>query len=239
MTVQTIQEILGGNSYPGRGILTGLSPDSKYAVAAYFIMGRSENSRNRVFEADGEGVRTQAKDPRKLTDPSLIIYAPVRMIEDGMVVSNGDHTDTIVDALREGDSFSDALEKRCYEPDAPNYTPRIASLLSWTDSVFTYKMSILKKQDDKGDECSRFFFQYGASAGLGHLIHTYKHDGEVLPPFEGEPVCVHIPGNIDELAETLWDSLDRENRISLFVRYIDLSDRTYLTRIINRFERDA
>ena len=218
------------NSYPGRGIIIGETADGKNAVIAYFIMGRSVNSRNRVFIEDGQGIKTKAFDESKMSDPSLIIYSPVRVLKDITVVTNGDQTDTVYDFLKEGKSFEDALRTREYEPDEPNYTPRISGIADFSDG-FSYKLSILKYNNGS---CQRNFYEYEkATAGTGHLIHTYKADGNPIPTFEGEPKTVKISGSIDDFAKELWESLDRDNRVSLFVRYVDLTDKSADTRIIN------
>lgn len=235
MKVRPINEILSGNSYPGRGVLMGKSPSGKYAVTAYFIMGRSENSRNRVFTRDGEGIRTEAFDPDKLTDPSLVIYAPVRVLDDVTIVTNGDQTDTIFESLTKGGSFEDALRTRSFEPDGPNWTPRISGLMVHHDGNCSYKLSILKSAGGNDACCERFFYEYDRPiAGEGRLIHTYLHDGNPIPSFEGEPVSVALPESIDEFTNLLWDSLDRANKISLFVRYIPLEGQKAETRIINK-----
>lgn len=218
------------NSYPGRGIIIGETADGKNAVIAYFIMGRSVNSRNRVFIEDGQGIKTKAFDESKMSDPSLIIYSPVRVLKDITVVTNGDQTDTVYDFLKEGKSFEEALRTREYEPDEPNYTPRISGIADFSDG-FSYKLSILKYNNGS---CQRNFYEYEkATAGTGHLIHTYKADGNPIPTFEGEPKTVKISGSIDGFAKELWESLDKDNRVSLFVRYVDLTDKSADTRIIN------
>ena len=228
---QDIAKLLRENAYPGRGILLGRSADGKHAVAAYFIMGRSENSRNRVFVEDGAGIRTQAFDPEKLSDPSLIIYAPVRVIGDTTIVTNGDQTDTIFDFLQKGGSFADALRTRTFEPDAPNYTPRVSGLLHG----FDYRLSILKSADGDPSSVRRYFFQYwDPRPGEGHFIHTYRCDGDPIPSFEGEPEEVAVEGNIDAFTGTLWENLNDANKVSLFVRYIDVAAGTCETRIVNK-----
>lgn len=224
-----------GNSYPGRGIIIGASEDGTKAVVAYFIMGRSVNSRNRVFVEDGDGIRTQAYDPSKLSDPSLIIYAPVRVFENKLIVTNGDQTDTIYDALVQGKSFTDALRTREFEPDAPNFTSRISGMAVFKDGGFSYQLSILKAGDPAGSFCNRFFFEYEKPlAGKGHFIHTYERDGNPIPAFAGEPETVTIHGPVDDFANELWNSLDAENKVSLFVRYIDVATGAVETRIINK-----
>lgn len=231
-----LEEELRQNSYPGRGIVIGESGDGRSAVTAYFIMGRSENSRNRVFVEDGEGIRTQAFDPSKMKDPSLIIYAPVRVPDaHHTIVTNGDQTDTIYDGMQKGLTFEQALETREFEPDGPNYTPRISGLLTVQDGVFSYKMSILKSNNGCPDQCSRFTFDYRpAAAGEGHFLSTYLHDGSPLPSFEGEPKIVSIPNDIDAFTDSLWSALNMDNKVSLFVRYIRIADGTYETRIVNK-----
>lgn len=231
-----LSKLLRENSYPGRGIVLGRSSDGRHAVIAYFIMGRSENSRNRVFSADGEGIRTQAYDPSKLTDPSLIIYAPVRVFHDEnntvTIVTNGDQTDTVYDGLAHGMSFSDALRQRTFEPDGPNYTPRISGAVEG----FGYVLSILKSANGNSDSVRRYYFEYPQPvAGEGHFIHTYRCDGNPLPSFEGEPEQVLIEGDIDSFTNGIWDSLNAENRVSLFVRFIDVESGAYETRIVNRY----
>ena len=235
MEKMSLEKELSGNSYPGRGIVIGKSADGKYAVTAYFIMGRSENSRNRVFVEDGQGIRTQAFDPSKLTDPSLIIYAPVRVLGNKTIVTNGDQTDTIYELMDKQQTFEQALRTREFEPDAPNYTPRISGIMHVEDGKYNYAMSILKSNNGNPDACNRYTFAYeNPVAGEGHFIHTYMGDGNPLPSFEGEPVLVDIPDDIDEFADTVWNSLNEENKVSLFIRYINVADQTYETRIINK-----
>ncbi len=229
-----IKQDLAGNSYPGRGIVIGQSEDGAKAVIAYFIMGRSENSRNRVFVEEGEGIRTQAFDPAKLSDPSLVIYAPVRVLGDHTIVTNGDQTDTIYDFMNEGKTFEEALRTRTFEPDGPNYTPRISGIVSRKEGGFTYKLSILKSTDGNPDQAQRFFFEYEPQVGLGHFIHTYKCDGNPIPSYEGEPTPVQVEGTIDEFTDALWENLNGDNKVSLFVRYIDLGTGETETRIVNK-----
>ncbi len=229
-----IKQDLAGNSYPGRGIVIGQSADGKSAVIAYFIMGRSENSRNRVFVEDGEGIRTQAFDPAKLSDPSLVIYAPVRVLGEATIVTNGDQTDTIYDFMKEGKTFEDALRTRTFEPDGPNYTPRISGIVKRGEGSFTYKLSILKSTDADPEMAQRFFFEYEPKAGLGHFIHTYKCDGNPIPSYEGEPTSVELEGDIDQFTAALWENLNGDNKVSLFVRTIDLTTRKTDTRIVNK-----
>lgn len=223
--------LLRGNPYPGRGIVLGSSPDGEKSVIAYFIMGRSENSRNRVFVETPDGIRTQAFDPSKMTDPSLIIYAPVRVFGTSTIVTNGDQTDTIRDFLEKGLPFEQALRTREFEPDGPNWTPRISGLLSPDGS---YKLSILKAADEAGTGCLRQTFEYPGQPGLGHFIHTYKCDGDPIPSYEGEPTPVSIEGDIDTFTASLWENLSQDNKVSLFVRTIDLATGATDTRIVNK-----
>ena len=235
MKMLSLAEELRENSYPGRGIVIGKSEDGTKAVAAYFIMGRSENSRNRVFVKDGEGIRTQAFDPSKLTDPSLIIYAPVRVLGNKTIVTNGDQTDTIYDGMDHQMTFEQSLRTREFEPDAPNYTPRISGIMHVENGTYNYAMSILKSNNGNPDSCSRFTFAYeNPVAGEGRFIHTYMHDGNPLPSFEGEPKLVSIPNDMNEFTSLLWESLNEDNKVSLFVRYINIADGTYETRTVNK-----
>lgn len=235
MKMLSLAEELRENSYPGRGIVIGKSEDGTKAVAAYFIMGRSENSRNRVFVKDGEGIRTQAFDPSKLTDPSLIIYAPVRVLGNKTIVTNGDQTDTIYDGMDHQMTFEQSLRTREFEPDAPNYTPRISGIMHVENGTYNYAMSILKSNNGNPDSCSRFTFAYeNPVTGEGRFIHTYMHDGNPLPSFEGEPKLVSIPNDMNEFTSLLWESLNEDNKVSLFVRYINIADGTYETRIVNK-----
>ncbi len=235
MEVRDIAKELKNNPYPGRGIIVGKTGDGRKAVTAYFIMGRSENSRNRVFVEDGEGIRTQAFDPSKLSDPSLIIYAPVRVRGKETIVTNGDQTDTVYDLMSQGKTFEEALRTREFEPDAPNYTPRISALMEVAQGSFSYQMSILKSSNGNSDCCERQTFSYDAPInGEGRFIHTYKQDGNPLPSFEGEPERIFVPDTPDEMADMLWESLNEENKVSLFVRYIDIETGKYETRIINK-----
>ncbi len=226
-----IKQDLAGNSYPGRGIVIGQSADGKNAVIAYFIMGRSVNSRNRVFVEEGAGIRTQAHDPAKLSDPSLVIYAPVRVLGEDTIVTNGDQTDTIYDFFKEGKTFEEALRTRTFEPDGPNWTPRISGLLSPDGS---YKLSILKAADEAGTGCLRQTFEYPGQPGLGHFIHTYKCDGDPIPSYEGEPTPVSIEGDIDAFTASLWENLNEDNKVSLFTRFINLETGKAETRIVNK-----
>ena len=226
---------LGATTYPGRGIVIGRSKDGKKAVTAYFIMGRSANSRNRVFVEDGEGIRTQAFDPSKLEDPSLIIYAPVRVLGNKTIVTNGDQTDTIYELMDKQQTFEQALRTREFEPDAPNYTPRISGIMHIDKGEFNYAMSILKSNNGNPDACNRYTFAYSNPvAGEGHFIHTYKCDGNPLPSFEGEPKLISIPDDMEQFTEMLWNSLNEENKVSLFVRYIDIETGNYETKIVNK-----
>ena len=235
MKMLSIEKELQGNAYPGRGIIIGKTPDGTKAVTAYFIMGRSGNSRNRVFVTEGEGIRTEAYDPSKLEDPSLIIYAPVRVLGNRTIVTNGDQTDTIYDGMDEGLTFEQSLRCREFEPDAPNYTPRISGVMHIEDGKYEYAMSILKSNNGDPSCCNRYTFTYdNPAAGEGHFIHTYKCDGNPLPSFEGEPKLVNIMDDMDAYTEVLWNSLNEENKVSLFVRYIDIATGTYETKIVNK-----
>lgn len=235
MTMLSIEQELKGNAYPGRGIIIGKSEDGTKAVTAYFIMGRSENSRNRIFVEDGEGIRTQAFDPSKLTDPSLIIYAPVRVLGNKTIVTNGDQTDTIYEGMDHQMTFEQSLRSREFEPDAPNYTPRISGIMHVEHGVYNYAMSILKSDNGNSDSCLRYTFAYeNPQAGEGRFIHTYQCDGNPLPSFAGEPKKIAISGEIDAFTDLLWDSLNEENKVSLFVRYIDIASGAYETRIVNK-----
>ncbi len=231
----SLEAELKNNTYPGRGIVIGTSQDGKKAVTAYFIMGRSANSRNRVFVTEGEGIRTQAFDPAKLEDPSLIIYAPVRVLGNRTIVTNGDQTDTIYDGLDEELTFEQALRKREFEPDGPNFTPRISGVMHIADGRYDYSMSILKSNNGDAASCSRYTFSYeNPKAGEGRFIHTYARNEEPLPSFEGEPKWVDISGDIDSFTDMVWNSLNEENKVSLFVRFIDIETGEYKTRIVNK-----
>ncbi len=235
MKMLSLSEGLKGNSYPGRGIVIGRSEDGTKAVTAYFIMGRSANSRNRVFVTEGEGIRTEAFDPSKLEDPSLIIYAPVRVLGNRTIVTNGDQTDTIYDGMDKELTFEQSLRCREFEPDGPNYTPRISGVMHIEGGQYDYSMSILKSNNGDPSACNRYTFSYENPAnGEGHFIHTYMHDGNPLPSFEGEPKLVGISGDIDTFASMVWESLNEDNKVSLFVRYIDIATGKYETRIINK-----
>ena len=241
----SIEEELRNNSYPGRGIIIGKTPDGKKAVTAYFIMGRSGNSRNRIFVEDGEGIRTQAFDPSKLEDPSLIIYAPVRVLGNKTIVTNGDQTDTIYEGMDKQLTFEQSLRTREFEPDGPNYTPRISGIMHIENGTYNYAMSILKSNNGSPDGCCRYTFAYeNPAAGEGHFIHTYMCDGDPLPSFEGEPnplpsfegepKLIGVPDDMEAFTELLWNSLNEENKVSLFVRYIDIETGKYETKIVNK-----
>ena len=237
MNIYRIDEIgalLKDNTYPGRGIVIGKSEDGKKAVFAYFIMGRSENSRNRVFKEDDGNVFTEPFDYSKVEDPSLIIYAAIRNYENKMVVTNGDQTDTIYEFLKEGKCFKQALKTREFEPDFPNFTPRISGMLTFGDDDFKYQMSILKSADENGSACNRYFYEYAPLNGLGHFIHTYVCDGNPIPTFQGEPERVKIPNNIDDFTNEIWTNLNENNKISLYVRYVDIESGVYENRMINK-----
>ena len=232
--VGSLAEKLSTNVYPGRGIVLGVTPDGTKSVAAYFIMGRSVNSRNRIFVQEPDGIRTEAYDPALMKDPHLIIYHPVRQVGQGLIVTNGDQTDTIWEYLAKGESWEAALRTRQFEDDGPNWTPRISGLLSGDGS---YKMSILKAADAEGSACARFFWEYPAIPGLGHFLHTYVCDGNpVIPTFQGEPERVSIPGDIEVFTKELWENLNENNKISLFVRYTDLKTGAFDQRIINKHQ---
>ncbi len=231
----SIEEELKNNAYPGRGIIIGKTNDGKKAVTAYFIMGRSENSRNRVFVEDGEGIRTEAFDPSKLTDPSLIIYAPVRVLGNKTIVTNGDQTDTIYELMNNQQTFEQALRTREFEPDGPNYTPRISGIMKVANGNYNYAMSILKSNNGNPDACNRYTFAYSNPVnGEAHFIHTYMMDGNPLPSFEGEPKLVNVLDDIKEYSDLLWNSLNEDNKVSLFVRYIDIETGEYETIITNK-----
>ncbi|MBQ0004886.1 MAG: IMP cyclohydrolase [Clostridiales bacterium] len=234
-TTRQFKEIVEGNEYPGRGIIAGLTPDGSCAVNAYFIMGRSANSRNRVFKERDGAIFTEPFDASKVEDPSLIIYAAIREYENKLVVTNGNQTDTIYEGLLSGKSEHDTLLTRCFEPDAPNLTPRISSVTTFDDfGGFTYTLSILKSADAEGTACNRFFYEYAPLNGLGHFIHTYETNGNPLPTFSGEPRRVEIPDSIDDFTDEIWNSLNEENKISLYVRYTDLATGKVETRMINK-----
>ncbi len=227
-------DLVRENAYVGRGIVIGKTADGSKAAVAYFIMGRSENSRNRVFIENGEEVIIKPFDESKVEDPSLIIYSPIKKFENKLIVTNGDQTDTIFDYIKVGKTFEEGLETRQFEPDAPNFTPRISGMLTFGEADFTYKMSILKSADAEGSACNRYTFAYPAVKGLGHFIHTYACDGNPLPTFQGEPERVAIPDKIDDLVKDIWENLNEENKISLYVRYIDLKTGNIENRMINK-----
>lgn len=232
--IKSMKDRIDGNPYVGRGIVIGKSSDGKKAATAYFIMGRSANSRNRVFTVKNGEVFTEPFDASKVEDPSLIIYAAIRKFENILIVTNGDQTDTVYDGIVTGKSFSESLESREFEPDAPNFTPRISGMLTFGENDFKYEMSILKSLDENGSDCARYTFSYPSKAGLGHFIHTYVTDGNPIPTFQGEPERVAIPDSIDEFADEIWNYLDENNKISLYVRYTDLTDGSYEEKLINK-----
>ena len=234
--INDLGKLLGENTYPGRGIVIGKSADGRHAAIAYFIMGRSVNSRNRVFEATEDGIRTKAFDESKLEDPSLIIYHPVRRLGNQLIVTNGDQTDTIRDGLAAGKTFSQSLMSRCFEPDGPNWTPRISGLVTFTEDGFDYSMSILKSADAEGSACNRFTYDYAALNGLGHFIHTYVTDGNPIPTFQGEPERVAIGSCSKEFTEMVWNSLNADNKISLYTNWIDLQTGEETVTIINKHQ---
>ena len=232
--INDMGQLIQGNPYVGRGIILGRSADGSKAVSAYFIMGRSQNSRNRVFTLRDGALFTEPFDASKVEDPSLIIYAALRMLDNKLIVTNGDQTDTIYDGLQAGMTFSQALSQRQFEPDAPNLTPRISGMITFGDGDFSYQMSILKSADRSGSACCRYTFDYPALPGLGHFIHTYVTDGNPIPTFQGEPERVAIPNSIDVFTDTVWNNLDENNRISLYVRYTDLATGAIAERLINK-----
>jgi IMP cyclohydrolase len=232
--IKSMKDRIDGNPYVGRGIVIGKSSDGQKAATAYFIMGRSANSRNRVFTVKNGEVFTEPFDASKVEDPSLIIYAALRKFENKLIVTNGDQTDTVYDGIVTGKSFSESLESREFEPDAPNFTPRISGMLTFGENDFNYEMSILKSLDENGSDCARYTFSYPSKAGLGHFIHTYVTDGNPIPTFQGEPERVAIPDSIDEFADEIWNYLDENNKISLYVRYTDLTDGSYEEKLINK-----
>ena len=232
--IAALPELLKDNTYPGRGIVIGKSKNCKYAVTAYFIMGRSENSRNRVFTEKDGGVYTEPHDYSKVQDPSLIIYSAIRPIENKLIVTNGDQTDTIYNHIAKGGDMREALRTREFEPDAPNLTPRISGVMTFENGDFSYEMSILKSADAQGTACNRYFYEYSAIAGLGHFIHTYVCDGNPIPTFQGEPERVAIPDCIDCFTNEIWENLNENNKISLYVRYVDLESGKSESRLINK-----
>ncbi len=229
-----IADLVSVNPYPGRGIVTGMSADGRCAVIAYFIMGRSENSRNRVFVERNGSVVTEPFDFDKVEDPSLIIYSAIRGCNNNLIVTNGDQTDTIYDSIVNGGTMRAALKTREFEPDAPNLTPRISSMLTFGGASFSYEMSILKSADAEGTACNRYFYEYAPTKGVGHFIHTYVTDGNPIPTFVGEPERVEIPSDIDELTSSIWENLNENNKISLYVRYINLQSGKCESRLINK-----
>ena len=238
--INDIGELINGNPYVGRGIVIGKSENSEYAVSAYFIMGRSNNSRNRVFVKHGTDLFTEPFDASKVEDPSLIIYAAVRETKDGLIVTNGDQTDTVFEGLNKGLSFSDSLKSREFEPDAPNLTPRISGYITFGEGDFSYEMSILKSADALGTACNRYTYDYEPLCGQGHFIHTYAGDGNPLPTFTGEPERVYIPNDINELTDTIWNNLDPDNKISLIVRYVSIDngmEHNVEQRVINKYTK--
>ena len=235
MEMISIEKELRENSYPGPGIIIGKSADGTKAATAYFIMGRSVNSRNRIFVEEGDGIRTQAFDPALLTDPSLVIYAPVRVLGNKTIVTNGDQTDTIYEGMDSQMTFEQSLRSREFEPDGPNYTPRISGIMHIENGSYNYAMSILKSNNGSPDSCNRYTFAYeNPAAGEGHFIHTYRCDGNPLPSFEGEPKLIGIMDDMEAFTDMLWSSLNEENKVSLFVRYIDIATGTYETKIVNK-----
>ena len=235
--INNIGELIADNSYVGRGIIIGKTADSKKAAFAYFIMGRSENSRNRIFAEKGDDLIIYPFDESKVEDPSLIIYLPIRKFENKLIVTNGDQTDTVYEYLKNGKSFEEALQTREFEPDKPNFTPRISGIAEFSENDFTYKMSILKSADSEGTYCNRYTFSYHPIAGLGHFIHTYNCDGNPIPTFTGEPERVAVPNDIDAFTKEIWDNLNGDNKISLYVRFVDLENGTAENRMINKNKR--
>lgn len=233
-TSKSMGDTIRDNSYVGRGIAVGKTADGKKAAIGYFIMGRSENSKNRVFKEEGDDVVIYPFDESKVEDPSLIIYSPVKKLDDKVIVTNGDQTDTIYGFVKEGKSFKEALATREFEPDGPNWTPRISAMLTFADGDFSYEMSILKSVDEEGSACARYTYSYPAVSGLGHFIHTYEHDGQPLPTFQGEPRRIIIPDDIEEFTSDIWDNLNEEKKISLYVRYIDLEKGKAENKLINK-----
>ncbi len=233
--IPSIGERIAGNSYVGRGLAIGTTSDGTKAAVAYFIMGRSANSRNRVFVMKDGVLQTAPFDASKVADPSLIIYNALKVIGNKLIITNGDQTDTIEEGVKNGKSFSESLESRCFEPDKPNYTPRISGMATFGDK-FSYELSILKSLDAEGTDCARYTFSYPSKAGLGHFIHTYVCDGAPsIPSFQGEPERIAIPNDINEFTSDLWNNLDADNKISLYVRYVDLKDNSFTDRLINKY----
>ena len=232
--INNIGKLINGNPYVGRGIITGTSANGEYAVNAYFIMGRSQNSRNRIFAVRDGSVFTEPFDASKVEDPSLIIYAAVREYENNLIVTNGDQTDTVYDGLKRGIPFKNSLESREFEPDSPNFTPRISSISTFSNGSFNYEMSILKSIDEVGSDCARYTFSYNAKSGLGHFIHTYVTDGNPIPTFQGEPERVAIPDDIKAFTNDIWDNLNEDNKISLYVRYTNIKSGEFTEELINK-----
>lgn len=238
MKTLDIYEQLKANAYPGRGIIIGKTPDGKNAVTAYFIMGRSVNSRNRVFTETEDGIKTEAADPSKLSDPHLIIYSPVRVLGNKTIVTNGDQTDTIYELMDKQQTFEQSLRTRVYEDDAPNYTPRISGIMHVDGGKYNYAMNIIKSADGDPDCVERFTYSYTDPLnGIGHFIHTYMGDGSPLPSFEGEPEKITVPNSIDEFTEGLWNALNEDNKVSLFVRYIDIESGKTVTKVVNKYQK--
>ncbi len=238
MKTLDIYEQLKANAYPGRGIIIGKTPDGKNAVTAYFIMGRSVNSRNRVFTETEDGIKTEAADPSKLSDPHLIIYSPVRVLGNKTIVTNGDQTDTIYELMDKQQTFEQSLRTRVYEDDAPNYTPRISGIMHVDGGKYNYAMNIIKSADGDPDCVERFTYSYTDPLnGIGHFIHTYMGDGSPLPSFEGEPEKITVPDSIDEFTEGLWNALNEDNKVSLFVRYIDIESGKAVTKVVNKYSK--
>lgn len=234
MALFDLSQLLSENTYPGRGIVIGASGDGKKAMIAYFIMGRSVNSRNRVFERFEDGMRTKAYDESKLSDPSLVIYNPFLTLDNIDIITNGDQTNTVYDFVKEGKTFEEALATREYEPDEPNYTPRISGIIHYGEGAFTYKLSILKSANGNPEVCNRFYYDYKPRTGIGHFIHTYKCDGDPIPSFYGEPEEVALPNTAEELADLCWNNLNEDNKVSLFVRTVDLESGKETEMIINK-----
>lgn len=232
--IHDIGELIKDNEYVGRGIIIGRTKDGSKAAIAYFIMGRSENSRNRIFSEENEDVKIYPFDESKVEDPSLIIYYPIRKLDNRLIVTNGDQTDTIYDFIKNGSTFFEALKTRQFEPDSPNFTPRISGMATFAENDFTYEMSILKSMDAEGSQCARYHFEYKPINGMGHFIHTYECDGNPIPTFQGEPERVAIPNDINEFASNIWENLNFENKISLYVRYVDIKDRSEQSVMYNK-----
>jgi IMP cyclohydrolase len=235
MQTENIESVLSNNSYPGRGIIIGCTPNGQRAVIAYFIMGRSINSRNRIFENTSDGIRTKAFDPSKLSDPTLVIYNPVRVLDNCIIVTNGDQTDTIYDFITNGKTFEDALRTRTFEPDDPNFTPRISGIVEFGGNEFSYKLSILKSSEGNQKYAQKYYFDYVSEPGIGHFIHTYAENGSPrIPSFDGEPERIRIDDDIDEYTEKLWNNLNLDNKVSLYVNFVDKKSMETETRIVNK-----